>query len=302
MRTLPEQQPYRYVNLKALAKLQRLNLVARAVVEGFVSGLHRSPYHGFSVEFSQHREYVPGDNPRHLDWLALARSDRLYIKQYEEETNLRAHLLLDCSASMGFSSGGLSKLEYACYLAASLAFLMVRQQDSAGLVTFDEKIRDFVPARSTTMHLNLLLRSLEKVKSAKTTDLSGTLHEMAERIRRRGLIILISDLYEEPREVMRAISHFRHKKHEVLVFHVLDTNELEFPYRRLADFVDMETNQRLEVEPAYVRDEYRRAVREFVDGYRRECAQQHVDYVLADTSVPFDQMLFAYLSKRQKLH
>ncbi len=299
---MPGKQPYRYVNLEALAKLQRLNLVARAVVEGFVSGLHRSPYHGFSVEFSQHREYVPGDNPRHLDWLALARSDRLYIKQYEEETNLRAHILLDCSASMGFSSEGLTKLQYGCYLAASLAFLMIRQQDSAGLVTFDEKIRDFVPARSTAMHLNLLLRSLEAAKSAKTTDLSGTLHEMAERIRRRGLIILISDLYDEPREVMRAISHFRHKKHEVLVFHVLDTNELEFPYQRLTDFVDMETNQRLEVEPAYVRDEYRRAVGEFVDGYRRECAQQRVDYVLADTSVSFDHMLFAYLSKRQRLH
>ena len=298
---MPAKQVYRYLKPEALAKFQRLDLVARAVVEGFVSGLHRSPYHGFSVEFAEHREYVPGDNPRDLDWLALARTDRYFIKQYEEETNLKAHLLLDCSGSMAFRSDGLSKLEYGCYLAASLAFLMVRQQDSVGLVAFDHKIRHFIPPGGTRIHLNLLLRTLEGLSGEGETDLSGTLHELAERIRRRGLIIVISDLYDEPREVLHALSHFRHKKHEVMVFHVLHHHEVVFPYRRLTDFVDMETNQKVQVDPAYVREAYCRAIREFIDGYRRECAQLNVEYVLTDTSVPFDNLLFAYLSKRQQV-
>ena len=298
---------YRFLQPEALARLGRLNLIARAVVEGFVTGLHRSPYHGFSVEFSEHREYVPGDNPRHLDWLALARTDRYYIKQYESETNLRAHIVLDCSASMGYrySEDHLTKLEYGCYLAAALAFLMVRQQDPVGLVAFDERIRDFYPPRASTIHLNRMLQRLEQCTPGNGTSLSETFHDLAERIKRRGLIIIISDLLcdeSAERDVMRGLQHFRHKKHEVLLFHVLDSAEMEFPFGRLSEFVDLETGERLQADPAYIREEYQRNLREFLQSYRRDCAAGNIDYVLADTSTPYDWLLRAYLDKRKRAH
>ena len=297
---------YRYVQPEALAQLGRLSLIARGVVEGFITGLHRSPYHGFSVEFSEHREYVPGDNPRDLDWLALARTDRYYIKRYEEETNLRAHILLDCSASMGYrySSGKLTKLEYGCYLAAALAFLMIRQQDPVGLVLFDEQIRSFLPPRASTLHLNRLLQRLESIEPANRTGLGETFHDLAERIKRRGLIVIISDLLDRDaieREVMRGLRHFRHKKHEVLLFHVLDSAELDFPFGRLSEFEDMETGERLQADPAYVREGYRRGLQEFLDSYRRDCAAGNIDYVLANTSTPYDWLLRAYLDKRKRV-
>ena len=296
---------YRYVQPEALARLGKIKLIARAVVEGFITGLHRSPYRGFSSEFSDHREYVPGDNPRDLDWLALARTDRYYIKRYEEETNVRCHVLLDASASMGYryDESKLTKLEYACFLAASLAFLMVRQQDPVGLVAFDERIREFFPARTTTMHLNRLLQRLEATAPGGKTSLSETFHDLAERIRKRGLIVIVSDLLGEDafeRDVMRGLSHFRHKKHEVLLFHVLDAAELEFPFGRLSEFVDMETGERLQADPIYIREEYRRQVRDFTDRYRRECAAQNIDYVLANTSTPYDLLLRAFLDKRKR--
>ena len=215
---------YKYIEPEALAKLGRLNIVARAVVEGFVTGLHRSPYHGFSVEFADHREYAPGDDLRSLDWKTLARTDRYYIKQYEEETNLRCMILLDASASMAYRSGELSKFQYGCYLAASLAYMMIRQQDSTGLVIFDSDVRAYLPPRSSLPHLNRMLQTLENVVLGKRTDLAGTFHNLAERFHRRGLIIIISDMYHEPednrdyeegvapREVMQALSHFRHKR------------------------------------------------------------------------------------------
>jgi len=296
---------YRYVQPEALARLGKIKLIARAVVEGFITGLHRSPYRGFSSEFSDHREYVPGDNPRDLDWLALARTDRYYIKRYEDETNVRCHVLLDVSASMGYryDERKLTKLEYACFLAASLAFLMVRQQDPVGLVAFDERIREFLPARTTTVHLNRLLQKLEATAPGGKTSLSDTFHDLAERIRKRGLIVIISDLLGEDvleRDVMRGLSHFRHKKHEVLLFHVLDSAELDFPFGRLSEFVDMETGEKLQADPVYVRDEYRRQVQAFVERYRRECAAQNIDYVLANTSTPYDLLLRAFLDKRKR--
>ena len=305
---------YKYVRPEALAKLGRLNIVARAVVEGFITGLHRSPYHGFSVEFSDHRKYVAGDDLRALDWKTLARTDRYYIKQYEEETNLRSMILLDASASMNFGTGEMTKFDYGCFMAASLAFLMVRQQDSVGLVVFDREVRTFLPPRSSTPHLNLLLQSLEAAEPGELTDLAETFHNLAERIRRRGLIIIISDLYHGPdkqdqetfepvpRSVVRALSHFRHKRHEVILFHVMDPSEIELPFRRLSDFVDMETGGRIQVDPRYARQEYLRLVQEeFIGGYRRECATQNIDYVLANTSMPYDVMLQRYLSKRKRL-
>jgi len=293
---------YQYIDPEAVAKLGRFNLVARAVVEGFVVGLHRSPYHGFSVEFSDHREYVPGDNLRDLDWIAYGRTDRFFIKRYEEETNLRAHILLDSSASMGYRFGdeGLTKFEYAAYLSASLAYLMVRQQDSVGLVTFDQEVSHFIPPSSTVSHLNRLLRTLEEVSPGKTTDVSETFHKLAESIKRRGLIIIVSDLFDDQAEVMRALSHFRQKKHEVIVFHVLDRAEREFPFDRLSDFVDMETRERIQADPRYVREQYIHEVNAFIDSYRRECFQNDIDYVDTDTAVPYELMLAAYLGRREK--
>jgi len=296
-------QRYRYLEPEAVARIARIDLVARSVVEGFISGLHRSPYRGFSVEFVEHREYTPGDNIKDIDWQAYGRSDRFYIKQYEEETNLKAYILLDASGSMGYkhSEAGLTKLEYGSYLAATLAYLMMRQQDSVGLIIFDKEIRQFIPPHSTPQHLDLLLRDLEKIEPGAITNVSRTFHDLAERIKRRGLIIVVSDLFDEPLDVMRGLRHFRFKKHEVMIFHIFDKWEIEFPFKRLADFVDMETNERLHVDPRYVQGEYRSLIDGFIAGYKRDCASALVEYVQTDTSVPYDFMLSAYLAKRKML-
>lgn len=296
-------QVYRYLEPRALAKIANMQLVARTVVEGFFSGLHHSPYHGFSIEFAEHREYSPGDNPKDIDWRALGRTERYIVKQYEEETNLRAYLLLDVSRSMDYTSdeGSLSKLQYASYLAACLAYLMIQQRDSVGLVTFGSRIERYLPPRGTTPHLNLILRELETVRKSEQTRLGRAFHDLAEMLKRRGLIVILSDLMDEPEQVVRALRHFRYKRHEVILFHILDRWELDFPFRRIGEFVDMETGERLLVEPDFVRDEYRRQMQAFVDRYRRDCAAGQIDYVLADTSVPYDFMLSAYLAKRKRI-
>jgi len=295
---------YRYLDPQAVAKLARMNLIARSVVEGFISGLHRSPYHGFSVEFAEHREYTPGDNIKDIDWQAYARTDRYVVKQYQEETNLKAHILLDTSGSMGYKSdeSQLSKLEYGSYLAACLAYLMVRQQDSVGLVTFDETISNFIPPRSTAVHLNVLLKTLEKIRHGKVTNISRAFHDLAENIKRRGLIIIISDLFDEPKAVMRGLRHFRFKKHEVILFHVFDRWEIDFPFRKLTDFVDMETNDEIQIDPRFVREDYVGQIQDFIGAYKRECASATVEYVQTHTGVPYDLMLHSFLAKRKRLH
>lgn len=293
---------YKYLEPEAASRLRNLNLVARSVVEGFVSGLHRSPYHGFSVEFADHRKYTPGDNIRDLDWRAWAKSDRFYIKRYEEETNVNAHLLLDVSASMTFRSRGLSKLEYACFLAASLAYLMVRQQDSVGLVVFADGIQKRLPPHSSTLHLNELLRTLETVEPVADTDIAATFHQLAEMIKRRGLIVILSDLLDEEREVLRALRHFRHRRHEVIIFHILDPAERRFPYSRLTDFIDLETGSRLQVDPRFVRQDYLKQIEAFINTYRKGATESNIEYVLADTATPYDRLLLAYLARRSKVH
>ncbi len=293
---------YKYLEPEAASRLRNLNLVARSVVEGFVSGLHRSPYHGFSVEFADHRKYTPGDNIRDLDWRAWAKSDRFYIKRYEEETNVNAHLLLDVSASMTFRSRGLSKLEYACFLAASLAYLMVRQQDSVGLVVFADGIEKRLPPHSSTLHLNELLRTLETVEPVADTDIAATFHQLAEMIKRRGLIVILSDLLDEEREVLRALRHFRHRRHEVIIFHILDPAERRFPYSRLTDFIDLETGSRLQVDPRFVRQDYLKQIEAFINTYRKGATESNIEYVLADTATPYDRLLLAYLARRSKVH
>jgi len=284
---MAEVSRYKYLKPSTVARLKNMSLVARGVVEGFIAGLHKSPYHGFSVEFAEHREYVPGDETRHLDWTVLARTDRYYVKLFEEETNLRAHIVL--------------KLEYASFLAAALAYLMVRQQDQVGLITCDTEIRNRILPHSTPMHLNHLLRTLEAITPGGETSISKVFHVLAESIKKRGLIIIISDLFDDDKEVMKALRHFRHKKHEVIIFHVLDDYERTFPFDRLTNFIDLETGERLQVDPRYVREEYLKQMKEFVDNYRRECSESAIEYVPTDTSVPFDLMLTAYLSKRKRL-
>ena len=293
------QTGYRYLEPSALARVKNLQMVARGVVEGFISGLHASPYKGFSVEFAEHREYTAGDDPRHLDYKMLARTDRLYIKQYEQETNMRVQILLDTSGSMGYShEEKISKYDYAAYLTAILAYVMTRQQDSVGLTTFDTEIRLDMPARSSPRHFNEMMRQLEAIKPGEATDVAETLHKLANRFKKRCLIVLVSDLYDEPDAVMRALHHFRHRKHEVIVFHVFDKAEIDFPFRDVTSFYDLETNERLEIDPVYVRDVYVEQVEEFIETYRRACAETRIDYVMTDTSVPYDFMLSRYIAKR----
>ena len=293
------QTGYRFLEPQALARVKNLSVVARGVVEGFISGLHSSPYKGFSVEFAEHREYSPGDDPRRLDYRMLARTDRLYVKQYEEETNMRVQVLLDASGSMGYSSDGkLTKLEYGSYLTAVLSYLMTRQQDSVGLTTFDTEIRLDMPAGSSPRHFNEMMERLEAIVPGRQTDVAETLHKLANRFKRRCLIVLISDLYDEPEEVIRALHHFRHRRHEVILFHVFDKAEIEFPFRDVIAFHDLETNERIQVDPTYVRDSYTTQIEKFIEDYRRACAEAQIDYVLTDTSVPYDFMLSRYLAKR----
>ena len=287
-----------------VSRLGTLDLKARMVVEGFISGLHRSPFHGFSVEFVEHRPYMPGDPLRSVDWKVLAKSDRFYVKQYEDETNLRAHLVLDHSASMGYVSkpGAVSKLEYARALAASLAYLMLGQQDAVGLLTFAERIERFVPARARRSHLDVLLRELDAIAPGGTTALPASLHHLAERIRRRGLVILFSDLLAPPDEVLSGLAHFRHRQHEVLVFHVLDPAEWTFDFDQPATFVDSETGEEVALEPWEVRAGYRQRLDAWAERYRTECRRAQIDYVAVDTSTPYDEALYRYLEKRRRLH
>ena len=290
---------YRYLEPEALARVKNLSMVARGVVEGAISGIHASPYKGFSVEFAEHREYTTGDDPRHLDYKMLARTDRLYIKQYEEETNMRVQILLDTSGSMGYRHAAtITKLDYGSYLTAVLSYLMLRQQDSVGLTTFDTKIGLDMPARSSPRHFNEMMRQLEKIEPGEKTDIAETLHRLANRFKKRCLVVLISDLYDEPDEVMRALHHFRHRRHEVIVFHVFDKAEIDFPFRDVVAFHDLETKERLQIDPAYVRDIYLEQVEKFIETYRRACAESAIDYVMTDTSVPYDFMLSRYIAKR----
>ncbi|MCE5302709.1 MAG: DUF58 domain-containing protein [Planctomycetaceae bacterium] len=295
------QNGYRFLEPQALARVKNLSVVARGVVEGFISGLHASPYKGFSVEFAEHREYVPGDDPRRLDYRMLGRTDRLYVKQYEEETNMRVQILLDTSGSMGYRfDGGLTKLEYGSYLTAVLAYLMIRQQDSVGLCTFDREIRLDMPAHGSPRHFREMMGRLEAISPGGETDVSETLHKLADRFKRRCLIVLVSDLYDHPDEVIRALHHFRHRRHEVIVFHVFDRAELELPFRDPVALRDLETGQRVEIDPAYVRDSYAAQITEFIDRYRRACAEAQIDYVRTDTSTPYDLMLTRYLAARNR--
>lgn len=291
----------KYLQPEVVTNLKNLEIIARLVVEGYLTGLHRSPFHGFSVEFSQHRPYMAGDGLRFIDWKVYARTDRYYIKQFEEETNLRCQILLDISKSMLYGSSGVTKANYAAYLAAALAFLMIQQRDATGIVLFDETIRKMLPARSTASHLNLLLNAMDSAEYGTDTNISQTLHSVAERIKRRGLIILISDLLDDPQEILNGLKHFRHNKHEVLVFHVLDPQEFDFTFRGDIQFEDMETLEKIKTQPTLIKESYHNQVTEFLNYYRINFSNNRIDYQQLFTDTPFNVALTEYLLKRKRL-
>ena len=284
-----------------VAMLDSVSLKAKMVVEGYIIGQHRSPYHGFSVEFAEHRSYEPGDEIRHIDWKLYGKTNRLYVKRYEEETNLRTHLILDTSKSMAYTSDSVSKLEYGSYLLAALSYLMIRQQDAAGVVLFDENIRSFIPPKSTPSHLNTLLNALDVESPGEDTKIEPVLHEMAERIKKRGLVIIISDLFDDPENIMNGLKHFRHGKQEVILFHILDRNELEFDFNGRTKFVDMESGEEITTDPWHVKNEYKNLIIELQDYYKSECRLNSIDYVPLFTDDSLDKGLSEYFNKRSRL-
>ena len=284
-----------------VAMLDSISMKAKMVVEGYIIGQHRSPYHGFSVEFAEHRSYESGDEVRHIDWKLYRKTNRLYVKRYEEETNLRAHLILDTSKSMAYTSGGVSKLEYGSYLLAALSYLMISQQDAAGVVLFDESIRSFVPPKSTPSHLNTLLNVLDVKSPGVDTKIEPVLHEMAERIKKRGLVIIISDLFDEPNNIMNGLKHFRHSKQEVILFHILDRNELEFDFNTRTKFIDMESGEEITTDPWHVQNDYKNLIKGLQDYYKSECRLNLIDYVPLFTDDSLDKGLSEYFNKRQRL-
>jgi uncharacterized protein (DUF58 family) len=291
------------LNPSAIARLANLRLKAQAVVEGFLTGLHQSPYHGFSVEFAQHRPYMPGDTLRHLDYKVLSRTGRYYIKQFEEETNLKAYLLVDHSGSMGFGDGAgkLTKLEYASCLAASLALLLLKQRDAVGLVTFAEKLTGILPPKSALGWIDPLSRQLMEIQPAGKTSVASVLFDVAERVKRRGLVVLISDLLDEPEKTLAAMRAVRHVGHELLVFQLLDPLEVNFNFPKDARFKDLETGEFVASRPAHIQHAYRAEMERVIEGYRTGCRASRIDYRLFTTDVPYEVGLFEFLARRKKM-
>jgi uncharacterized protein (DUF58 family) len=288
-----------------VGRLGRLDLVARLVVEGFLTGLHKSPYHGFSAEFAEYRQYIPGEPVANMDWRVYAKTDRHYLKVFTEETNLRATLLVDCSASMDFSGhpDRPSKKKYASYLAAALSYLLLKQNDAVGLVTFDETPLARVPARSMRKQLFQVLKVLDDLPAGSGTNLGEVLHRVAERVQRRGLILLLSDLMDDPAAIMSGLKHFRHQGHEVVVFQILDPRETDLDFDGEVEFESLEEpGRRIRLEPAHMRDGYIERFEAWRHELRRECRRQLVDLVEITTDSPFEKGLGAYLRKRRRLY
>jgi uncharacterized protein (DUF58 family) len=285
-----------------LSKLTGLDLKARLIVEGYVAGLHKSPFHGFSVEFAQHREYVPGDDLRYVDWKVYGKSDRYYLKQYEEETNFSCWLLLDTSESMEYRSdaAAMSKLDYARHVAAALAWLVVQQQDAVGLATFDRDVSNFLRAAGQPSHLKHVLHRLEHTPAAGETSLGPILHSLAERIRKRGLVVLMSDLFDDVDSLMLGLKHFRHRRHDVSVLHVIDPAEQDFPFEDPTLFNGLEGSGRQMTDPKALRAAYRREFEGFLSQVRRGCRDLKMDYVFLRTDAPLDVALRSFLTRRRE--
>jgi uncharacterized protein (DUF58 family) len=293
--------PEKYLRPDVIRQVARLDLRARFIVEGFLAGLHASPYQGFSVEFSEHRKYVHGDDLKDLDWGVYAKTDKYYVKKFQAETNLLGYLAIDLSASMAYTfRQELTKFDYAVCLAAALGYLMIHQQDPVGLVAFDTALRASLPPRTKRSHLSAMLSLLAGLKATGTTDVGACLHQLAGLVRGKGLIMLFSDLLTEPEPVLEGLHHLRHRGHEVIVFHILDEAEVRFPFDGLTEFIDVETPDRLTLDARALRDDYLKTVEDFRARYREDCARAGVDYVAMDTSVSFDKALLEYLQQRQR--
>ena len=291
----------KYLRPETVALLNSMSLRARLVVEGYIIGHHRSPYHGFSVEFAEHRSYGPGDEIKHIDWKLFGKTDRLYVKRYEEETNLRAYIILDTSKSMLYSSAEVSKLSYANSLAASLSYLMINQQDAVGIANFSEKIDTFIPPKARPSHLNLILSQLDDKNSGNDTQIGMVLHELADRIKKRGMVILISDLLDKPENIMKGLKHFRHQNQEVIVFHIQDRKESEFDFDTRTKFFDMETGEEIVTEPWHIRSNYNELISKLESNYKSNCRENLIDYVPLFTDQSLDIGITEYLIKRSKL-
>ena len=292
-----------YLDPNIISRISSLDLRARLVVEGFMVGLHKSPYHGFSVEFSQHRPYMQGDNLRSVDWRVFGKTEKYYIKQYEEETNLRSYIILDSSKSMSYSSNKIvSKLDYASTLVAALSYMMIKQQDAVSLTIYSDEIQKYLPPKSSNSYLQQVLKELVSLKASSKTNTSDALNKVAEKIRRRGLVIIISDFFDDVDKTLKAIKHFAHQKNEVIIFQVLDPLERTFGFGKDAIFKDLETDEELTTQPYQIQKAYQEAMNEFTNKIKRECLNSNFDYNLLDTTTPFDKALFSYIQKRSRLH
>ncbi|MFQ3593161.1 MAG: DUF58 domain-containing protein [Gemmataceae bacterium] len=291
----------KYLRPEVIRQVGRLDLQARFIVEGFLSGLHTSPFQGFSVEFSEHRRYSPGDDIKSIDWSVYAKTERYYVKKFQAETNVSGYLCMDLSASMGYTHRQeLTKFEYGICLAAALAYLMIHQQDPVGLVLFDQALRTVVPPRSKRTQLGTMLSLLANAKPAGIADVAGCLHHLAGLIRSKSLVVVLSDLLCDPEPVLRAIHHLRHRGNEVILFHILDEAEVHFPFEGMVRFEEPEQGEELTLDARGIRDDYLAALREFQENYRRDCSACGADYVAMDTSVSFDKALLEYLIQRQR--
>ncbi|PYR26380.1 MAG: DUF58 domain-containing protein [Acidobacteria bacterium] len=298
MPTTPRDRPF--LDPAVVARLGTLELKARTIVEGFLSGLHRSPFKGFSVEFAEYRQYIPGDDLSTIDWKVFARSDRYYVKKFEEETNLDAHLMLDVSGSMGYGSTAMTKFEYGACLAAALAYLMNRQRDAVGLTAFDDKIVEMLPTGSRSGHLRNILLTLDRLTLGRETNVSKPLQQIVDSLSKRGLVVLISDLFDDADAVIRGLKHFQHRGNDVIVFQVLDPDEIDFPFERPTKFEDLETSEEILAVPGAVRDHYVKQMGTLIERYRRELGAAGIDYQLLSTKRPLELALMSYLSTRSR--
>lgn len=289
-----------FLDPSVLAGLSNLELRARVVVEGFLSGLHKSPNRGFSVEFNDYRHYQRGDDMRHVDWKLYARSDKLYIKQYEDETNVRCVILLDTSASMAYSSGGISKLNYGITLASALSYFIMRQRDAVGLITFDDEIRNYLPAKCRQPHLMQILRTLAQVESGKKTDVVKPLTDLAASLNKKSFVILISDMLDDEERIINTLQNLRGMGNDVITFQIMDDAELNFPFNEASEFIDMEDDESYITSPAAIRKAYLENLNEFLSYCRKQCQSSGVDYCLLNTAEPLDEALSNYMAKRAK--
>lgn len=289
-----------FLDPTVLAGLSNLELRARVVVEGFLSGLHKSPNRGFSVEFNDYRHYQRGDDMRHVDWKLYARSDKLYIKQYEDETNVRCMILLDTSGSMDYTSGGVSKLNYGVTLASALAYFIMRQRDAVGLITFDEEIREYIPARCRQPHLMRILRTLAQVESGNKTNAVKPLSDLAASLTKKSMVILITDMLDDEERVINTLQNLRGMGNDIITFQIMDDAELNFPFNEASEFIDMENNETYITSPAAIRKAYLENLNEFLSFCRKKCQSSGVDYSLLNTAEPLDEALSSYMSKRAK--